>query len=40
MRKRLVSFVMFLPVAMGISVQIDLDLPGLTSPKFDLYETW
>ena len=33
MRKRLLSFVMFLPVAMGISAQIDLDLPGLTSPK-------
>ena len=40
MRKRLLSFVMLLPVTMSISAQIDLDLPGLTSPKFDLYETW
>ena len=33
MRKRLLSFMMFLPVTMSISAQIDLDLPGLTSPK-------
>ena len=33
MKKRLLSFMMFLPLAMSISAQIDLDLPGLTSPK-------
>ena len=33
MKKRLLSFMMFLPLAMGISAQIDLDLPQLTSPK-------